>query len=60
MKFTYSYEQLKEQCKKIYAKWPDPSVFDSIPHGSMPLPTDCDLLIEPEDIEYANVVVYEE
>jgi hypothetical protein len=45
---------------KIYAKWPDPSAFDSIPHGSIPLPTDCDLLIEPEDIEYANVVMYEE
>lgn len=60
MKFTYSYEELKEQCKKIYVKWPDSSAFDSIPHVSMPLLTDCDLLIEPEDIEYANVVVYGE
>ena len=60
MKFTYSFAELREQCKKIYAKWPDASVFDAIPHLPTPPPTDCDLLIEPEDIERTNVVVYSE
>jgi len=60
MKFTYSFEELREQCKKIYTKWPDASVFDTIPHLPTPPPTDCDLLIEPEDIERTNVVVYSE
>ena len=30
MKSIYSFEQLKEQCEKIYKKWPDPSVIDTL------------------------------
>jgi hypothetical protein len=60
MKFTYSYEELREQCRKIYAKWPDASVFDSIPHLPTPPLTEHDMLIEPEEMECSNVVVYSE
>jgi len=58
MKFTYSFEELKKQCKKIHAKWPDPSVFASIPHVSTDLPCEHELLLEPEDMKCANVLVY--
>jgi len=60
MKFTYSFAELREQCRKIYAKWPDASVFDTIPHLPTPLPTEYEMLIEPEDMECSNVVVYSE
>jgi hypothetical protein len=60
MKFTYSFEELREQCKKIYAKWPDASVFDTIPHLPTRPPTEYEMLIEPEDMECSNIVVYSE
>jgi len=60
MKYTYSFEELREQCKKIYAKWPDASVFDTIPHLPTRPPTEYEMLIEPEDMECSNIVVYSE
>jgi len=58
MKSVYSYEEVKEQCEKIYKKWPDPSVFEAIPY--IPTLSTEEMLLEPEDIEGTNLLVYNE